>query len=171
MYSRVFSSSTDPAGRGPNSTCLRTCSKARSPSKADFAGAEEADGGAGPSAGLLVLLGQPSSMNGPIRTNAKAKKCDEVFNGSFGAGVWSVVIIYESGSDWLSLFRRSALVGVRRVIAHEIIENLLTQGSGSIGDLVERFRGGVGFELHQRRNLTIKGQCAEFLAQVARLLF
>jgi hypothetical protein len=33
MYLRAFSSCFDPAGRGPNSTSLRTCSKARFSSK------------------------------------------------------------------------------------------------------------------------------------------
>src|SRR5215210_6839410 len=38
MYSRALASSAEPAGRGPISTCLRTCSKARSPSKATAVG-------------------------------------------------------------------------------------------------------------------------------------
>src|ERR1051325_6934648 len=38
MYSRARASSAEPAGRGPSSTCLRTCSKARAPSKAMFRG-------------------------------------------------------------------------------------------------------------------------------------
>src|SRR6267154_3673211 len=169
MYPRVFSSSADPAGRGPNSTCLRTCSKARSPSKADFAGAEEADGGAGPSAGLLVLLGHPISINGPIRISARAKT--RISKGSFGAGVWSVVMSDESGSDWLFLFRRSALVGLHWIVRPDVIEDLLTQRSGSFRDLVKGLRSRDGFQLHERRNFTFKRQFAEFLAQVARLFF
>src|SRR6266550_7524401 len=92
MYPRAFSNSADPAGRGPNSTCLRTCSNARSPSKSDFA--DDAGGGAKPSAGLLVLLGQPSRRNGTIRTNARAKKRDEFFKGSVSEE--SLIIVCES---------------------------------------------------------------------------
>src|SRR5258708_11365318 len=154
MYPRVFSSSADPAGRGPNSTCLRTCSKARSPSKADFAGAEDADGGAGPSVGLLVLLGQPIIISGPIRISARAK--NRISKGLFGAGVWSVVIIDESGSDWLFLFGGSALVGLHWIVRHDVIEDLLTQRSGSVRDLAEGLRSHEGFQLHERRNFTFK---------------
>jgi hypothetical protein len=49
------------SGRAPNSTCLRTNSKALSPSKSDFepAGGDEAF----TSVGLLGVLGQPSSSS------------------------------------------------------------------------------------------------------------
>src|SRR5260221_14082323 len=91
---RVCSSSADPAGRGPNSTCLRTCSKARSPSKADFAGA--AGGAEDPSAGLFVLPGQPSRPNGTIRTNARTKERDTFPVGPWREELLSLVIIRES---------------------------------------------------------------------------
>lgn len=38
MYSRVLANSADPGGRGPNSSCLRTCVMARSPLKATALG-------------------------------------------------------------------------------------------------------------------------------------
>src|SRR5437867_4245104 len=68
MYTRSFSSSAEPAGLGPNSTCLRTCSKARSPSKSEapFDAGVNVDGDEGLSSmGLLdVPLGQPNSSSG-----------------------------------------------------------------------------------------------------------
>src|SRR5881227_855717 len=75
MYPRVFSSSGEPGGRGPNSTCLRTCSKARSPSnsEADFAG-EELESAGLESTGLGPLLGHPNNIKGSASTVAKEKK-------------------------------------------------------------------------------------------------
>src|SRR5882672_5907360 len=76
MYARVFSSSGDPGGRGPNSTCFRTYSKARAASKSLLAGAFVTGVDELSSAGLFELLGQPSNKT----SEANAIECETVFN-------------------------------------------------------------------------------------------
>src|SRR5439155_3033060 len=94
MYPRVFSSSGEPGGRGPNSTCLRTCSNARSPSKSDLRDESDDDAFEGvASTGLLAPLGQPSSISEAISTNARVRNRDERFGGSFNEGVWSLIML------------------------------------------------------------------------------
>src|SRR3989442_4146921 len=101
MYPRVFSSSGEPGGRGPNSTCLRTCSKARSPSKSEapFDAGVDAEGEEGLSSlGLLeVPLGQPNSSNGTNNKKANVKYRDK--RSDEGKERWSsvdIVIIFKS---------------------------------------------------------------------------
>ena len=104
MYPRVFSSSGEPGGRGPNSTCLRTCSKARSPSKSeaplgdglDVEGEEDFS-----SMGLFeVPLGQPNSSsrtsNAEARVKYRDKRSDEGNEG------WSSVDIVIIGPSLLT---------------------------------------------------------------------
>src|ERR687884_38164 len=81
MYSRVLASSADPAGRGPNSTCLRTCSKARAPSIASRGEAAvlvgEAAGGATVfpvlEVGLESLPGQARKRSGSVSVRRRPK--------------------------------------------------------------------------------------------------
>src|SRR5881398_2510118 len=101
MYTRSFSSSAEPAGLGPNSTCLRTCSKARSPSKSEapFDDGLDAEGEEDlSSTGLLdVPLGQPNSSSGTNNTNAKDKYRDK--RRDEGKERWlsvDIVIIFKS---------------------------------------------------------------------------
>src|SRR5438874_7461013 len=101
MYARSFSSSAEPAGLGPNSTCLRTCSKARSPSKSEapFDDGLDVEGEEGLSSmGLLdVPLGQPNSSNGTNNKKAKVKYRDK--RSDEGKERWSsvdIVIIVKS---------------------------------------------------------------------------
>src|SRR6266496_845642 len=95
MYARSFSSSAEPAGLGPNSTCLRTCSKARSPSKSEarFDDGLDAEGEEGfSSVGLLdVPLGQPNSSNGTNNKKANVKYRDK--RSDEGKESWSSVDI------------------------------------------------------------------------------
>src|SRR5205807_10558838 len=81
MYARSFSSSAEPAGLGPNSTCFRTCSKARSSSESEepFDDGLDAEGEeAFSSEGLLdVPLGQPNSSNGTNDKKANLKYRDK----------------------------------------------------------------------------------------------
>src|SRR5438128_9365543 len=81
MYARSFSSSAEPAGLGPNSTCLRTCSNARSPSNSEvpFDDGLDAAGEEGlSSTGLLdVPLGQPNSSSGTNNKKPNVKHRDK----------------------------------------------------------------------------------------------
>src|SRR5581483_3343315 len=72
---RVFSSSGEPGGRTPNSTCLRTYSNALSPSKSVF----RVFAGSGVAEFTSVLLPFPGH---PKRTNNKrnANECDVSFS-------------------------------------------------------------------------------------------
>src|SRR5260370_6821824 len=95
MYARSFSSSAEPAGLGPNSTCLRTCSKARSPSKSEapLDAGIDAEGEEGlSSTGLLeVPLGQPKSSSRTSNSKAKVKYRDK--RADEGKESWSSVDI------------------------------------------------------------------------------
>src|SRR5205807_7295336 len=111
MYPRVFSSSGEPGGRGPNSTCLRTCSKARSPSKSEavFAGEDEESAGL-ESTGLGPLLGQPSNINGRVSSVASEKKrLDLRFNSDERVwfGMLSVSVAFDRELD---RFTRSTIL-------------------------------------------------------------
>src|SRR5918999_4801559 len=74
MYSRVRASSDEPAGRGPNSTCLRTCSKARAPSIVSLG---EAGVGVAPVPVLTFCLGalpeQAGKRSGSVRMRKRTK--------------------------------------------------------------------------------------------------
>src|SRR6267143_3965419 len=105
MYARSLSSSAEPAGLGPNSTCLRTCSKARSPSKSEAPFDDELEVGGEEglsSTGLLeVPLGQPKSSSGTSNSRAEVKYRDK--RGDEGKESWSSVDIVIIGP---SLFWR-----------------------------------------------------------------
>src|ERR1044071_1126193 len=88
MYSRVRASSADPAGRGPNSTCLRTCSKARAPSIFRRGPAFVCEGeaaGVAPVPTLLFLLesppGQAVKAMGIVRMRKSTKHFRAFFTG------------------------------------------------------------------------------------------